>query len=147
VIDVHGDLHVGQVLRFADRPDYAVVDFDGNPIVPPDRRADRQPAAVDVAGMLASLDHVGRVVVHRTEELDVRGVETVETWIREARGAFLRAYREGLAAAGRPELLDERLLRPLLVVQECREYLYAVRHLPHWVYVPDKALPALLAEG
>jgi hypothetical protein len=27
-----------------------------------------------------------------------------------------------------------------------REHLYAVAHLPHWVYVPDAALDALLPD-
>lgn len=143
LIDVHGDLHVGQVLRHGRPPAYLVVDFDGNPVVPEAERAARQPAAVDVAGMLASLDHVGRVVVRRTEDVDA---EVVGEWIRQARQRFLAAYRAVLAEAGRPELLDERLVRPLLVMQEIREYLYAVRHLPHWTYVPDQALPALLEE-
>jgi hypothetical protein len=50
-----------------------------------------------------------------------------------------------LDAAGERELLDDRLLRPLMFWQECREFLYAAQHLPHWRYVPDEALSALLA--
>ena len=60
---------------------------------------------------------------------------------------FLAGYRAGLEAAGRPELLDDRLLLPMQVQQECREYAYASRYLPHWRYVPDAALPDLLARG
>ena len=147
LVQTHGDLHVGQVLRYdapGGRPRYAVVDFDGNPVLAPAERARRRPAAVDVAGMLASLDHVGRVVLRRTEGIDTAAVER---WIPLAENAFLAAYRSGLAAAGASDLLDERLLRPVRLQQECREFLYAVRHLPHWRYVPDGALRALLDEG
>ena len=146
LVDTHGDLHVGQVLRYTDGGvvRYAVVDFDGNPVLAPADRARRRPAAVDVAGMLASLDHVGRVVLKRTEGVDAAAVER---WIPLAENAFLAAYRAGLAAGGGPDLLDERLLRPVRLQQECREFLYAVRHLPHWRYVPDGALGALLDEG
>lgn len=146
VIDVHGDLHVGQVLRHAGpdgTPSYVVVDFDGNPVLSAADRTARRPAAVDVAGMLASLDHVGRIVLKRTEGVDT---EAVERWIVLAENRFLAAYRETLAAAGRPDLLDERLLRPVRLQQECREFLYAVHHLPLWRYVPDGALAALLGE-
>lgn len=146
LVDTHGDLHVGQVLRYTDAAGvvrYAVVDFDGNPVLAPADRARRRPAAVDVAGMLASLDHVGRVVLKRTEGVDT---VVVERWIPLAENAFLDAYRAGLAAAGASDLLDERLLRPVRLQQECREFLYAVRHLPHWRYVPDGALRALLQE-
>ena len=108
---------------------YAVVDFDGNPVVAPADRARRRPAAVDVGGLLAALDHVGRVVVRRTEGVDAA---VVERWIPLAEKEFLDAYRDVLATAGHPDLLDERLLRPVRLQQECREFLYAVRHLPHW---------------
>jgi len=159
VIDVHGDLHVGQVLRYPDpgRPSghaYAVVDFDGNPVLPPAERARRRPAAVDVAGLLASLDHVGRVALRRRTEEGSTGDDgatavrddLVERWIARAERAFLDRYRAGLADAGAADLLDERLLRPLRLHQECREFLYAVRHLPRWRYVPDAALGPLLGE-
>jgi maltokinase len=143
VIPVHGDLHVGQVLRHGSPVDYAVTDFDGNPVLVPEERSALQPAALDVAGMLASLDHVGRVVVRRTD-----GVDTglVRSWIGAAQKAFLDAYRSTLASLGSAELLDDRLLVPLRLQQECREYLYAARHLPHWVYVPDAALLDLLPD-
>ena len=140
IVDVHGDHHVGQVLRHGDPPQYAVTDFDGNPVLSPEERLERQPAAVDVAGMLASLDHVGRVVLFRTEGVDATAVRT---WIAEAQQAFLHDYRDTLARMRAADLLDDRLLLPLRLHQEVREYLYAARHLPHWVYVPDLALADL----
>jgi maltokinase len=135
----HGDLHVGQVLRHPGG--YAVTDFDGNPVLAPAQRVRRQPPATDVAGMCASLDHVGRIVLHRG---DGAAAEVVAEWIATAQQRFLAAYRAALSSAGARDLLDDRLLRPLRLAQEVREYLYAVRHLPHWVYVPDLALADLL---
>jgi maltokinase len=123
-------------------PSYAVTDFDGNPVLSPADRVAPAPAAVDVAGLLQSLDHVGRVVSHRTEHFDAA---LVEEWIAGAQGALLDRYRAALAEAGRPHLLDESLLPTLRVRQVVREYLYAARHLPHWRYVPHSALPAVVA--
>ncbi len=142
VIAVHGDLHVGQVLRW--NGGYAVGDFDGNPVLTVAERLAPQPAARDVAGMLQSIDHVGRVVVRR-----VGGADAGRTavWIAEAQARFLGAYRARLAERGLAGLLDERLLRPFQVEQECREFLYAVRHLPRWKYVPDQALQALFPQA
>lgn len=141
LIDVHGDHHVGQVLRYGDPAEYAVTDFDGNPVLAPAERLERRPAAVDVAGMLASLDHVGRVVIFRTDGVDA---DAVRTWIDQAQAAFVHDYRDTLARMRSADLLDERLVLPLRLHQEVREYLYAVRHLPHWVYVPDLALIDLI---
>jgi maltokinase len=143
LIDVHGDLHVGQVLRHSSPPLYAITDFDGNPVATADEHTDRQPAAVDVAGMAASLDHVGRVVLRRSPEADPA---LVAAWIDAAQEAFMTTYRATLDDGGGGDLLDERLLRPLRLWQECREFLYAARHLPHWRYVPDQALAALMGE-
>jgi maltokinase len=43
--------------------------------------------------------------------------------------------------------LDERLLAPFLIEQECREYIYAAKHLPHWVYVPDAVISEYPVDG
>jgi maltokinase len=142
VIAVHGDLHVGQVLRWVGG--YAVADFDGNPVLPVAERLAPQPAARDVAGLLQSIDHVGRVVLRRVEGADA---SRVNVWIAEAQARLLGAYRARLAELGCAHLLDDRLLRPFQVEQECREYLYAVRHLPRWRYVPDEALQALFPQA
>ncbi|MET7464457.1 hypothetical protein [Nonomuraea sp. NPDC005501] len=128
LIRIHGDLHVGQILRWRDG--YAVIDFDGNPTVT--GAEPYQPAARDVAQLATSLEHVAQVAVRR------RGTPPAAAarWAREARDAMLAAYRLRLAERGRPELLDETLLRPFEIEQECRELVYAARHLPRWRYAP-----------
>jgi maltokinase len=138
-ITIHGDLHVGNVLSVGDR--LVVTDFDGNPLgagAPAGR-----PAAVDVASLLQSIDHIGRIVDHRTAgsrraDLTVFITESVER--------ALDAYRAELAAASLSQLLDERLLPALRVAQELHELAYAAAHLPHWVYVPDGALTAMFPD-
>jgi len=136
---VHGDLHVGQMLRW--REGLAVIDFDGNPAADPATAALPQPAARDVAGMLCSLDHVGRIVDKQMGRL--RHAE-VERWIAHSRHRFLSAYRRVLADADRSDLLDERLMPAFEVEQECRELVYAARFLPRWRYAPMAALRAML---
>lgn len=155
VLPIHGDLHVGQVLRW--RGGYAIVDFDGNPTVPPpsastaapdtDHREQppptpvrREPAARDVAQMLTSLDHVGRIADRRTGPAHRA---RIAAWIRSAAERFLAGYRSTLAERGRADLLDERLLGPFMIEQECRELLYAARFLPRWRYAPMGTLRAM----
>ena len=143
LIPIHGDLHVGQVLRDPEGG-LTLVDFDGHPLLSEEERLAPAPAARDVAGMAASIDHVGRVVLHRTPGLTESQRALVDEWTARAPAAFVAAYRGGLAAAGCADLYDDRLLLPFLVQQECREYAYAAQYLPHWRYVPDAALPPLL---
>lgn len=127
-IRIHGDLHVGQILRWRDG--YAVIDFDGNPTVAD--AAARQPAARDVAQLSTSLEHVAQVAIKRRGAPPGRAA----AWAAESRAALLAAYRRRLAEKGRPDLLDETLIRPFEVEQECRELIYAARHLPRWRYAP-----------
>ncbi|MEO3871961.1 hypothetical protein ABGB18_24370 [Nonomuraea sp. B12E4] len=128
LIRIHGDLHVGQILRWRDG--YAVIDFDGNPTV---ADADPyQPAARDVAQLATSLEHVAQVAIRRRATPPARAAD----WAAAARATMLAAYRARLAARGRAELLDPALIRPFEVEQECRELIYAARHLPRWRYAP-----------
>jgi maltokinase len=118
---VHGDLHVGQVLSWPGG--LAVIDFDGNPTLPDAANALRQPRERDIAQMLTSLDHVGRVVDERSGGTRTREVER-----------WFAAVREGFLAAVGP--VDELLLAAFEVEQECRELVYAARFLPRWRYAP-----------
>jgi maltokinase len=128
---IHGDVHVGQVLRANGQ--LWLTDFDGDPLGgPPEPRTPVR----DVVGLLQSLDHVGRIVNRRTEH---QRAFDVEAWIDDAIDV---AYRAVIEATGP---IDERLIGPLSVMQELHELVYAARHLPRWRYVPEEALPAVLA--
>lgn len=141
IIEGHGDLHVGQVLRTA--AGFVVTDFDGNPVLPAAQRVLPIPAALDVAGLVQSLVHVG-IVARKYTPLDSGALADVE---RHARGAFLAAYQGRLAELGHTDLYDPTPLRAFRMQQVLREIIYAANYLPRWSYVPDAALPALLDEG
>jgi maltokinase len=131
---IHGDLHVGQVLRWPGG--LVVVDFHPCPAVEVNGLsvgASTQPAARDLARLLRSLDHVARVVDKGT---GFTMTDAVDAWSRTARERLIDAYRAEIASAGRPELLDERLLTAFEAEQLCREIVYAGKHLPSWVYAP-----------
>ena len=60
---------------------------------------------------------------------------------------MLAAYVRRLTDLGHAGLYDPAPVRAFRVQQVLREIVYAARHLPRWMYVPDAALPALLDEG
>lgn len=138
-IDTHGDFHVGQILQSPDGV-YYIVDFDGSPIESPLERLAKQPAARDVASMLASIDHVARVVNYRTEGLEP---QAALIWSAHAQEIFLLEYKDVLRREGLLAILDERLIEPFMLHQELREFIYSVRHLPHWRYVPDSVITSM----
>ena len=134
----HGDLHVGQILRWDGG--LAVVDFDGNPVVET-TDSTHQPVERDVAQLLCSLDHVGRIVLHRFPETPTG---LVRRWIRDSQQEFLAAYHHTQLSAGRLEALDSSLIGAMKVEQELRELVYASAHLPRWRYAPLAALSDLV---
>ena len=124
---VHGDLHVGQVLEWPGG--LAVIDFDGNPALGPEANPIRQPIERDVAQLISSLDHVGRIVEHRRGN----GPDpAVAEWIVVSRDAFLAAYGP----------VDPDLLEAFEAEGELRELVYAGRFLPRWRYAPLATLRA-----
>ncbi len=119
---LHGDYHVGQVLR-TEAGRLVVVDLEGEPTRPVAERSRPGPALRDVAAMLRSFDHLARYV-----ERDLRPGhrDEIERWIDRARAAFLDAYGP----------VDRALLRALEVEKECYEFTYAAAFLPEWMYAP-----------
>jgi maltokinase len=142
VFDIHGDLHVGQILRAPESsgasgiPRYWVLDFDGDPQLSDIERDQPDFSVRDVAHLLCSVDLVAAVVL---KHLGVVSSD-VRDWARRANAQLLDSYRSALAAATLGEIFDERLIDGFVAEQLLRELLYADRFLPRWQYAPDAAL-------
>ncbi len=143
LIRVHGDLHVGQVLRAATDAGtkYVVTDFDGNPLVPAAERLLPQPPAQDVAGLAQSIRHAALVLRHHEPQHDPAAVSAMADACEHA---FATTYAATVATHGHPRLVQPALVRGFRLRQVCREFSYAAAYLPRWSYVPEAALPELL---
>jgi maltokinase len=135
---IHGDLHVGQILRWNGGD--AVTDFEGNPLAPPAVRNTPDTPMRDVAGLVRSIDHLGRIAQRRA----AGPLPEIERWIEASRDAAVEAYLSTLRGTGHASLFEPRLLFPLEVAQVCHEYAYAARHLPSsWTPIADLAIRAI----
>ncbi|MBF4992980.1 hypothetical protein ITX31_02495 [Arthrobacter gandavensis] len=136
--DLHGDLHVGQVLRSEGK--YWLLDFDGDPQQPAAERDRPDTAARDVAHLAASLDMVASVAARRLQADDPRSLDRLYGWASEAQAELVQAYHCAAAESGFPDLLDEAVLPGLIAEQLLRELIYAHRYLPRWQYAADGAV-------
>jgi maltokinase len=129
---VHGDLHVGQVLRT--ERGLVAIDFEGDPSAPLAQRSRERSALVDLASLLLSLDHAGCAAARRAPSFDWRA------WSRRARTSCVAAYEQEAGP------VDPELLRALEIAKELRELEYATRWLPEWLYAPKAVLPTLFED-
>ena len=148
VIRAHGDYHLGQLLIAPDG--FRIIDFEGEPLSPPEaRRAHRSPLR-DVASMLRSLDHVARSARRRAEAANGGPLEhfglDLDGWIRRARERFLEAYQAGLRAERVWIEMDPALLRAFEIDKELYEFVYATTYLPTWLYAPTEGMRALFED-
>lgn len=128
---IHGDLHLGQVLRTTDG--WVLLDFEGEPAQPVAARRRPQPAVRDVAGMLRSFDYAAR---HQGA-----GPGAAE-WAERNRTAFCAGY----AAVGDQDPLAEHvLMRAFEIDKAVYEALYEARHRPSWLPIPMSAIERLAA--
>jgi maltokinase len=135
---LHGDLHVGQFLK-SRTGQLLVTDFDGNPLVAVAERGRLRPLAVDVASLVQSIDHAGRVAQRRRPA----ATGALDALIAECAQATVAAHAERLRAGDRLHLFDDRLFGGLRAAQELHELVYSARHLPRWSYAPTATLAAM----
>ena len=133
---VHGDFHLGQVLRSSGR--WYATDFEGEPLVPLAERTRPDFAVRDVAGLLRSFDYAAAVG-------GLRG-EGAAAWVESARRAALEAYdvAAGTTLAG-GEGPAGCLLRALELDKALYEAVYEQRNRPDWLPIPLAGLTRLLA--
>jgi maltokinase len=131
---VHGDYHLGQVMRT--QTGWVVLDFEGEPASPLAQRRARSSPLRDVAGMLRSFDYAARhQLINHPEAL--RLAVAASDWVRRNSEAFCAGY----AAAGGPDpAANSVLLRALQLDKAVYEVMYEARHRPSWLAIPLESL-------
>ncbi|HEX5289141.1 MAG TPA: phosphotransferase [Streptosporangiaceae bacterium] len=127
---IHGDYHLGQVLRTG--AGWVALDFEGEPLVPLEQRTGLFPALRDVAGMLRSFDYAARHQLLGHPDAPQLG-EPADNWVEQCQQAFCAGYAR---AGGQDPEANSVLLRALTLEKAVYEVTYEARHRPSWLPIP-----------
>jgi maltose alpha-D-glucosyltransferase / alpha-amylase len=147
-IRIHGDYHLGQVLRV--KTDFVILDFEGEPARSLLDRRSKQCPLKDVAGMLRSFSYAAygtliNYTARHPEDL-ARLEPWAQLWERFVAAEFLRAYRDtahgaDFLPANRTDF--RKLLDVFLLEKALYEILYELNSRPGWVRIPMMGIMSL----
>ncbi|MBK9168648.1 MAG: maltose alpha-D-glucosyltransferase [Bryobacterales bacterium] len=147
---VHGDYHLGQVLRVLN--DFVLLDFEGEPARSMAERRVMHSPLKDTAGMLRSFGYAAQVGYLNHSARRPHEAEKLEPWARLWErlicAVFLQTYRE--VVAGQCVSADAgtfaRLLDAFVLDKALYELKYELNNRPAWVRIPLLGILALGGE-
>ena len=150
---VHGDYHLGQVLRTV--RGWMILDFEGEPARPLDERAAKQSPLRDVAGMLRSFSYAAVAALFERCEIDSDEWKRLEPWAimweEIARERFLNAYLTRVHERRFLLPADREPIDVMLDVFEIDKALYELgyerRHRPDWARIPLRGIARVIERG
>ncbi|WP_338473666.1 maltose alpha-D-glucosyltransferase [Pseudomonas sp. MS646] len=150
-IRVHGDLHLGQVLVI--KGDAYLIDFEGEPARPLHERRGKHSPYKDVSGVLRSFDYAAAMAIHlhtvdSTADADAARQRVADRYLKEARQAFVEAYRlaaASLAHEWKNAEGEDAALALFGLEKAAYEVAYEAENRPAWLPVPLHGLYGLLS--
>ncbi|MGI9118560.1 MAG: maltokinase N-terminal cap-like domain-containing protein [Acidimicrobiales bacterium] len=145
-IRVHGDFHLGQVMR-TDAGWY-VLDFEGEPDRPLGERRRPSSPLRDVAGLVRSFHYAPQVAVQEWgPEPDPELLGLADAWEQHNAAAFVAGYLEtdGVGAVLPGADADRQLVQAAFELDKAvYEVGYEQSHRPEWVGIPLSAVHRIL---
>jgi predicted trehalose synthase len=123
--EIHGDFHIGQILKTKDSQNLWVIDFEGDPMGNNDEAPNK---LRDIASMCGSFFHVGAVAIKYGADS-----KKIKKWIIDTQERYLANYFG-------QQPFDLQQLQRLIRSLEDRELEYADKFLTYWRYAPEFAI-------
>lgn len=143
-IRVHGDYHLGQVMRA--NGEFYILDFEGEPARSIQERRSLSYALRDVAGMLRSIEYAALASWHEKSASDGSLEEWTNHLIHWCEREFLIAYYSTAESCDfvLPPEVRQSFLWVHLLDKALYEIRYELNHRPTWTWLPLRGLHRLL---
>lgn len=137
-IRVHGDYHLGQVLKTAD--DFVILDFEGEPIKTLEERRAKFLPQKDIAGMLRSFNYATCTCLYELPGIDGAELANLEVWSGIWEDLVKDAFLDGYLSVMKDELppLDifKNTVKAYQIDKAVYELDYEINNRPDWLKIP-----------
>jgi maltose alpha-D-glucosyltransferase/alpha-amylase len=144
-IRIHGDYHLGQVLKTED--DFVILDFEGEPIRPIEERRSKFLPHKDVAGMLRSFNYATYASLFELPGIDPDEQENLKNWGFYWEELVAQAFMDGYLSIMDQEFKDRetfyKILKAFQMDKAIYELDYEINNRPDWLKIPVEFLKSL----
>lgn len=145
-IRIHGDYHLGQVLKT--KSDFVILDFEGEPIKTLEERRAKLLPQKDIAGMLRSFNYATNTCLYELPGIDDEELANLKNWANIWERLVSEAFLNGYFDVMKEQIYDmdsfKKILTAYQIDKAIYELDYEINNRPDWLKIPVEYLKTVV---